>query len=473
MAPAFSAARSHLTLVRPDVEPEVDLDPSDRRVHPRLTLSELDWLNTVRLKYGPVVSLIDLSTGGAQIETSSRLQPGAVVVVQISGPDGEVAMPSNVLRCHVSQVTPYPMYRSALAFKRAFDAPVKTDSERGVDAVANLVGEHARMTGALRKLSHASTDAGAISVIGEGILTATLALIQAPAGRRADGRFRQGLTQIFRDLTRGIESGAPPDAMLGRLAERLRRSVPTKTIRILDGAGPIGPHGPDTIYFDATNEGSVMARLVVEFPGNCQLEEWHLHFLKIAAQLVALVSELGRLRSVAPVEAVAEPEAPAAASAPAAAAVVSAALEAPPAAPAGVSESSAASNTPWIRIVARYVDGPVLKGHARGFIPSRGHLQVSPTPDAPPSSVVTVPLRHLKAVFFVNDLDGAPPNLEPFTTQRGRNIVVTFTDGEVLTGTTLNYTMDGPGFFVSPHDQSGNNIRIFVVTAGVRQVQFP
>lgn len=473
MAPASSAARAHLTLVQADDVPETGGDPSDRRVHPRLTLSELEWLNTVRLKYGPVVSLIDLSAGGAQIETSSRLQPGSVVVVQISGPDGEVSMPANVLRCHVSQVAPYTMYRSALSFKRAFDAPRRGGDDRGSDAVANLVGEHARMTGALRKLSHAGAGAGRISQIGETILASTLALIQAPAGRRADARFRQNLTQIFRDLTRGIESGAPPEGMLASLAERLRRCVPTRVIRILEGGAPIGPHGPDTIYFDATNDGTVTARLVVEFPGNCQLEEWHLHFLKIAAQLVALVSEVGRLRTTSPLESIAEAPASAAPAVPAAAATGPVAIAAAPSTPAPVADSAPAAATGWIPVVARHLDGTVLKGHIRGFMPARGHLQVSPTPDAPASAVITVQLRHLKAVFFVHDLEGAPLNLEPAPTARGRNISVTFTDGEVMNGTTLNYTMDGPGFFLSPHEQRGNNVRIFVVAAAVRQVQFP
>ena len=264
--------------------------------------------------------------------------------------------------------------------------------------------------------------------------------------------------------------------MLARLAERLRRSVPTKIIRIVNGGASIGPHGPDTIYFDATSDGSVTARLIVEFPGDCQLEEWHLHFLKIAAQLVALVSEIGRLRTTAPVETLEEPEA---AAAPVAAADSTPPSEpaAPPApVPATVPENGAAPSVGWIRVVARHADGSVLKGHIRGFMPARGHLQVSPTPDAPPSAVVTVQLRHLKAVFFVHALEGAPPNLEPTPPAppaRGRNIVVTFTDGEVLTGTTLNYTMDGPGFFVSPQEQRGNNVRIFVVASAVRQVQFP
>jgi hypothetical protein len=459
-------------LVQAGVVPEFTGDSSDRRVHPRLTLSELEWLNTVRLKYGPVVSLIDLSTGGAQIETASRLHPGAVVVVQIAGPEGEVAVPSNVLRCHVSQVAPFAMYRSALSFKRAFDARRRNGSDRGSDAFASLVGEHARMTGAFRKLSHAKARGVPVSLVGEGILTAMLTLTQAPTARRADGRFRQDLTQVFRDVTRGIESGAQPEAMLVLLAERLRRSVPTKVIRVVYGARPIAPHGPDTIYFDATNDGGVAARLVVEFPGNCQLEDWHLHFLKIAAQLVALVSEVARLRAMMPAETVAEARA-AGASAPASVAPPSRASVSPASTDAKVLDSHAAAGSAWTRVVARHLDGAVLKGYTRGFLPSRGHLQVAPAPDAPQSSIVLVLLRHLKAVFFVHDLDGAPLNVETMDTARGRNIIVTFMDGEVLTGTTINYTTAGPGFFLSPHDQRGNNARIFVVTEAVRQVQFP
>ena len=471
MAPASSVATSGLTLVRSDARKAPDAEPSDRRVHPRLTLSDLDWLNAVRLKYGPVVSLIDLSPGGAQIETTSRLHPGAVVVVQISGSDGEVAMPSTVLRSQVSRVTPYAMYRSSLSFKREFEAPER-QADRGSDALASLVSEHARMAGVIRKLSQALADGSGISQIGDGILTSTLELIQSPAGRRAGDGFRRHLTLLFRELTRGIEAGTEADVMLASLAERLRRSVPTRVVRIVNGGTSIGPHGPDTIYFDATKEGTVIARLVVEFPGNCQLEEWHLQFLKIAAQLVALVSEVSDLRSrtaretivLEPVPAVAistPPAAPAATAAPA---------PVPVAAPA--SEPPLPLSTISVPVVARYADGRVLKGHCRGFVPARGYLSVASSPEASQAQT-TVLLRHLKAVFFVHDLEGAPTGVEPTPAARGRDITVTFMDGEVLSGTTLNYVVDGPGFFVSPRDQRGNNLRIFVVNDAVRHVQFP
>jgi len=66
-------------------------------------LAELSWLTEARLKYGPTVALIDLSSGGAQIETTSyRVQPGSTVVFEIMRGDGKVAIPSCVLRAQVS-----------------------------------------------------------------------------------------------------------------------------------------------------------------------------------------------------------------------------------------------------------------------------------------------------------------------------------------------------------------------------------
>ena len=145
----------------------------------------------------------------------------------------------------------------------------------------------------------------------------------------------------------------------------------------------------------------------------------------------------------------------------------------PAAAPAPVIESPIPQSAIWIKVVARYADGRMLKGYCRGFIPSRGYLSVSPAPDAAQATVTTVLLRHLKAVFFVHDLEGAPADVEPTPAARGRNIVVSFMDGEVLNGTTINYAVDGPGFFVSPREPRGNNLRIFVVNEAVRHVQFP
>ena len=78
-------------------------------------------------------------------------------------------------------------------------------------------------------------------------------------------------------------------------------------------------------------------------------------------------------------------------------------------------------------------------------------------------------------MFFVHDLDGmAASGGRPTTPDpRGRKIVVHFIDGEALSGMTLNYSADGPGFFVTPTTREANNLRIFVVREAVRHVVFP
>jgi hypothetical protein len=51
-------------------------------------------------------------------------------------------------------------------------------------------------------------------------------------------------------------------------------------------------------------------------------------------------------------------------------------------------------------------------------------------------------------------------------------MTVTFLDGETLAGTTLNYSADALGFFLRPLDAKSNNVRVFVATQAIRQVQF-
>src|SRR5258707_13804687 len=122
-----AASRSHLVLVRPATLDEHDAfaaSASNRRAHRRMIVSELSWLNHVRLKYGPSVSLIDLSTRGAQIETSSHpLLPGSTVVIEIAVGERSCAVPAQVLRCHVAGLSPHAKFRGALLFKRPFDFP--------------------------------------------------------------------------------------------------------------------------------------------------------------------------------------------------------------------------------------------------------------------------------------------------------------------------------------------------------------
>jgi hypothetical protein len=123
--------------------------------------------------------------------------------------------------------------------------------------------------------------------------------------------------------------------------------------------------------------------------------------------------------------------------------------------------------------VARYCDGRLLRGYTNDFSPGRAHLHLRASATAGPA--VFVPLSQLKALFFVRDFAGNPSYVEAkhfVGGAAGRRIEVTFGDGEVLVGTTLNFRPDGEGFFVHPADPRSNNLRVFVTHASIRYIRF-
>lgn len=127
-------------------------------------------------------------------------------------------------------------------------------------------------------------------------------------------------------------------------------------------------------------------------------------------------------------------------------------------------------------VVARFLDGRVLKGVTQDFQPKRPafHLFVGGSGD----SSVQVRCNQLKAVFFVRDTAGDSQRQDlrgfiagPAETVHGRKIAVRFADGEVLCGYSLSYSPHRQGFFMHPADSGSNNIRVFVVVSSAAEVQ--
>jgi hypothetical protein len=97
---------------------------ADRGAHVlRLAVSQVPFVSSaVRLRYGPAVTLIDLSSGGAQIEIANfSVQPGSKVIVEITDPTGTTAIPAHVLWCTVVSVSPTVIYRAGLGFMVPLD----------------------------------------------------------------------------------------------------------------------------------------------------------------------------------------------------------------------------------------------------------------------------------------------------------------------------------------------------------------
>jgi hypothetical protein len=95
---------------------------SDRRAHPRLSPGDLRGFQTARIKNGPRVTLIDLSVGGALLESDNRLCPGAVLALELTG-SSQIVVPLRVVRSQIASLREGALYRGACAFKRPLELP--------------------------------------------------------------------------------------------------------------------------------------------------------------------------------------------------------------------------------------------------------------------------------------------------------------------------------------------------------------
>jgi hypothetical protein len=104
----------------------LDGPDADRREHRRFSGHELPGLRSARLRsaginLGALVSVLDVSAGGALIETEARLRPESEAVLELLGNLGHSVVPFRVVRWHVSAVNGPLRYRGACAFTRPLD----------------------------------------------------------------------------------------------------------------------------------------------------------------------------------------------------------------------------------------------------------------------------------------------------------------------------------------------------------------
>jgi hypothetical protein len=129
------------------------------------------------------------------------------------------------------------------------------------------------------------------------------------------------------------------------------------------------------------------------------------------------------------------------------------------------------------KVVARFVDGQMVKGITADFFPGKDlfHLSLADAPTgAKPVEICT---KNMKALFFVKDYAGNPQHVkrnefDPAHPVIGRRIKVKFRDGEVLVGTTTGYQPGRTGFFVVPADTASNNERCYVVAVAAQEINF-
>jgi len=411
-------------------EREADV-PADRRSHLRRRVRDLDWLQSVRLTGGTGydVKLVDLSEGGALLELDAPLRPGVILTLEMSGRGIDAAVPLEVLRCYIASLNgEAATYRGACAFAHLIELPGQPLGSMPAAASAapqawSFVWTEAALAHLLYRCA-SSQGAGAAGAAGIRLeRTEVISVLDALRTRtavRGSDLLSRHTSDLLSAILPALHEAATRDAAVATLDERMR-----------------------------------------ELP-----RRWRSLLQPTSNRLISLIDHCSTVAGTRP----------AAASAPSR--EVSSEPVRPPAARPDVLalEAAGQSKTAFQKIVVRHADGQIVKGYSQDFHPSRPQFSLWPSINATPKERNIVAVARLKAVFFVRNFKGNPKYQESkaFGTHgQGRRVEVTFADGEVVIGTTLNYRPDTQGFFVSPADPSSNNTRIFVVTKSLRRVRFP
>lgn len=112
---------------------------------PRLGRQDLPRLSAIRLPGGSEADLLNLSSTGMLLETSSKFAPGYSASVRLCGADDEMIVPARVVRSEVGTVTARGVrYRAAVAFEKAIDLGDLGVARPEVDATPKAVADWLR-----------------------------------------------------------------------------------------------------------------------------------------------------------------------------------------------------------------------------------------------------------------------------------------------------------------------------------------
>lgn len=97
----------------------------DRRTGRRRQPHETPWCEVALLRPGQEVRLVNLSSGGALLESPRRMRPGSAAELHLLAPAGRCVLRARILRCSVAALEPL-RYRGAIAFEDQLDLDAGT-----------------------------------------------------------------------------------------------------------------------------------------------------------------------------------------------------------------------------------------------------------------------------------------------------------------------------------------------------------
>ncbi len=201
--------------------------------------SEVPWLTTIKLPWGPEVALLNISRTGMLIETTFKFTSGTVIEFQLCGSDVNLVVRAKVVRCEIASVDSRSVRYHAAA---VFSEELRLNSFLGREKVSS------------------------------------------PPKALADL-----LTHVASDLERSGYAG-----LRTRFEQGLKRIVGARDVQLRDGVMPLSDTD-ESIYFKVPSTIGNKAILQITFAPGHELLEMEFRLLQSAATLAALVLEFEKM----------------------------------------------------------------------------------------------------------------------------------------------------------------------------------
>jgi type IV pilus assembly protein PilB len=126
------------------------------------------------------------------------------------------------------------------------------------------------------------------------------------------------------------------------------------------------------------------------------------------------------------------------------------------------------------KVVARFLDGRILKGWCLSFHPEKPVLKIEAVDR---TTSYEIDWEDLKALFFVREFEGLKRGSEDAVlaqaspvSKLSQHVHLEFLDGEVIQGYAEGLKRERKGFFITPMDPQSNNLRIFIPRTALRKL---
>jgi hypothetical protein len=111
----------------------------NRRAHRRVPSSELPDETVIRIPQRPAISLIDLSPGGALLDLPFQMHPESRITLELFTSAERLAVPFQLLRCYVADLTDGVRYHAAGVFDQTLTLPTAVAAGVAASASDRLV----------------------------------------------------------------------------------------------------------------------------------------------------------------------------------------------------------------------------------------------------------------------------------------------------------------------------------------------